>query len=76
MFAVNTQQHTIHMMQKKPQGNKDAAMGYRIPQWLKDELQQLADADDRKLGPYVQRVLERHVTAEKERSGKPVGKRK
>jgi len=61
------------MKPEKPKGNKDAAMGYRIPQWLKDELQQLADSDDRKLGPYVQRVLERHV---EEQRGKTAGKRK
>ena len=59
----------------RPKGTKEAAMGYRIPQWLKDELQQLADADDRKLGPYVQRVLEQHVAAKKAESGKPAGKR-
>jgi hypothetical protein len=56
------------------EGKKDAVLGYRVPQWLKDELQRLADADDRKLGPYVQRVLERHVAAEKERGGKLKGK--
>lgn len=40
-------------------------MAYRIPRWLKDELQALADADRRKLGPYVQLVLEEHVANQK-----------
>ena len=60
-------------MNVKQPPKKDAVLGYRVPQWLKDELQQLADADDRKLGPYVQRVLEQHVAEQK---GKPSGKRK
>jgi len=44
---------------------KDTQMAYRIPRWLKDELQALADADRRKLGPYVQLVLEEHVANQK-----------
>lgn len=47
---------------------KGAVISYRVPQSLKDELQKLADADRRKLGPYIQIVLEEHVAASK--SGK------
>jgi len=44
---------------------KKAALSYQIPEKLKEELQRLADADRRKLGPYVQLVLEAHVEAKK-----------
>lgn len=43
---------------------KDAPMSYRVPKVLKDELQKLADADKRKLGPYIQIVLEEHVESQ------------
>lgn len=43
---------------------KTAVISYRVPQELKDELQRLADADKRKLGPYVQIVLEEHVAVQ------------
>ena len=42
---------------------KDAVVSYRIPAELKTALQKLADADKRKLGPYIQIVLEEHVAA-------------
>ena len=35
-----------------------AALSYRVPAGLKQALQNLADADRRKLGPYIQLVLE------------------
>ena len=44
---------------------KSAALSYRIPEALKAELQKLADADRRKLGPYIQLVLEEHVASQK-----------
>jgi len=50
---------------------KTEPMGYRVPRKLKEALQALADADKRKLGPYVQLVLEAHVEAKKKE-----GKRK
>ena len=53
---------------------KMPVVSYRIPAELKAALQKLADADKRKLGPYIQIVLEEHV--EKAESGKPAGKRK
>ncbi len=40
---------------------KDAVVSYRIPGELKAALQKLADTDKRKLGPYIQIVLEEHV---------------
>ena len=40
---------------------KDAVVSYRMPAELKAALQKLADADKRKLGPYIQIVLEEHV---------------
>ncbi len=49
---------------------KDTVISYRVPQSLKGDLQKLADADRRKLGPYIQIVLEEHVAAKK------AGKRK
>jgi predicted DNA-binding protein len=57
-----------------PSEPKDAQMAYRIPMSLKNELQNLADADKRKLGPYVQLVLEEHVAAKT--AGKTRGKSK
>lgn len=44
---------------------KDAVISYRVPQSLKDALLKLAEADRRKLGPYIQIVLEEHVAAKK-----------
>lgn len=44
---------------------KDAVLSYRVPAALKADLQKLADADRRKLGAYVQIILEEHVTAKK-----------
>jgi predicted DNA-binding protein len=52
---------------------KDAVVSYRIPAELKVALQKLADADKRKLGPYIQIVLEEHVQGQR---GRPPGKRK
>ena len=53
---------------------KDAVVSYRMPAELKAALKKLADADKRKLGPYIQIVLEQHI--ERKGSGKPAGKRK
>jgi len=52
---------------------KTASLSYRVPAELKDALQKLADADKRKLGAYVQIVLEDHV--ERKGSGKAGSKR-
>jgi|RhiMetdeSRZDD1v2_1073273.scaffolds.fasta_scaffold209861_3 predicted DNA-binding protein len=46
-----------------------AALSYRVPAGLKQALQNLADADRRKLGPYIQLVLEAHVE-QKRKEGK------
>jgi len=48
---------------------KTESVSYRMPRKLKEALQELADADKRKLGPYIQLVLEAHVEA-KRRAGK------
>ena len=47
-----------------------APLSYRIPAKLKEALQELADADKRKLGPYIQIVLEAHVEQAKKQAGK------
>jgi len=44
---------------------KTEPVSYRMPRKLKEALQGLADADRRKLGPYIQIVLEEHVEAKK-----------
>ena len=62
---VNIHSHTGQRMLKT------AAISYRIPAELKAALQKLADADKRKLGPYIQIVLEEHVATKK-----PTSKRK
>jgi hypothetical protein len=54
---------------------KTAPISYRIPESLKIELQKLADADRRKLGPYIQIILEEHVAAKKEAPTKKGSKR-
>ena len=66
MCAVGLQKRTIHMA-------KDAVVSYRIPADLKAALQRLADTDKRKLGPYIQIVLEEHV---EQQCGKAASKRK
>ena len=50
--------------------NKTASLSYRVPARLKDALQKLADGDKRKLGAYVQLVLEEHVAVKKAEGGK------
>ena len=54
--------------------SKTASLSYRVPADLKAALQKLADTDKRKLGAYVQLVLEEHV--ERKGSDKPANKRK
>jgi predicted transcriptional regulator len=41
------------------------ALSFKIPKALKAELQKLADADRRKLSPYLVIALEEHVAAKK-----------
>ena len=48
----------MHMSEK-------VALSYLIPAELKADLLKLAEADRRKLGPYLQIVLEEHVAAKK-----------
>lgn len=50
--------------------SEKASLSYIVPAALKAELQKLADADRRKLGPYIQLVLEQHVAAEKAKAKK------
>lgn len=45
-------------------------LSYRVPKWVKAELQKLADADRRKLGPYILLLLERHIEEAKQKGGK------
>jgi hypothetical protein len=66
MCAVHLQKRTTHMA-------KDAVVSYRIPAELKAALQKLADTDKRKLGPYIQIVLEEHV---EQKRGKAASRRK
>ncbi len=40
-------------------------LSYQVDESLKADLQKLADADKRKLGPYIAIVLEQHVAAQK-----------
>jgi len=40
---------------------EQAALSYRVPAGLKQALQELADADRRRLGPYIRLTLEAHV---------------
>ena len=47
-----------------------ASLSYRIPAALKADLQKLAGADRRKLGPYLQLVLEAHVEAKRQEGKK------
>jgi predicted transcriptional regulator len=54
--------------------SKMASLSYRVPAELKAALKKLAEADRRKLGAYVQLVLEEHV--ERSSGGKPAVKRK
>jgi hypothetical protein len=63
-----TSAHFAHMT--KDDELKTESVSYRMPRKLKDALQGLADADKRKLGPYIQLVLEEHVEAKKKQDGK------
>lgn len=47
---------------------KDTSVNVRLTSELRAELQRLADADDRKLSAYIERVLQAHVAAMKSRS--------
>lgn len=40
-------------------------LSYKVPKSLKAQLQELADRDQRKLGPYIRLVLEDHVAEHK-----------
>jgi predicted transcriptional regulator len=55
---------------------KDTSVNVRLTSELRAELQSLADADDRKLSAYIERVLQAHVTAKKSASeSEPAKKR-
>jgi hypothetical protein len=43
----------------------DEVMSFRVSKTLKAELKKLADADKRKLAPYVVILLEEHVAVKK-----------
>lgn len=45
--------------------SENEQLSFKIPATLKAELQKLAEADRRKLSPYIQIVLEEHVAAKK-----------
>lgn len=45
-------------------------LSYRVPKAIKAELQKLADADRRKLGPYILLVLEQHIAEAKKAQGR------
>lgn len=49
---------------------RDTSVNLRITSELRAELQQLADADGRKLSGYIVRVLELHVQAQAANSEK------
>lgn len=44
---------------------KDTSVNVRLTSELRADLQSLADADDRKLSAYIERVLQAHVAAKK-----------
>jgi predicted DNA-binding protein len=46
---------------------EQAALSYRVPASLKQALQALADADRRRLGPYIRLALEAHVVQAKQK---------
>jgi hypothetical protein len=47
-----------------------APLSYLVPASLKQALQDLADADRRKLGPYIRLALEAHVMQAKQKGKK------
>ena len=53
----------------KADGDK-VVLSYLVTKELKAALQKLADADRRKLGPYIQLVLEAHVEGKKKEGKK------
>lgn len=68
--VLSTHESTSGNMAKKDTEEK-AALSYLVPLRLKQDLQALADADHRELGPYIRLVLQRHVDQQKrEKSGK------
>lgn len=54
---------------------KDTSVNVRLTSELRAELQHLADADDRKLSAYIERILQTHVSSIKERAPEPPKKR-
>jgi hypothetical protein len=59
-----------------PRERRDAAVGLRMTSALKADLEKLAEADDRTLASYIERILREHVASLKAENGKPAGKRK
>lgn len=45
--------------------SEKASLSYIVPATLKADLLKLAEADRRKLGPYIQLALEEHVAGKK-----------
>lgn len=52
------------------QQNRTAPLGLRIQPWLKEELEALAEKDQRKLASYIELVLKNHVKSFRERRQK------
>lgn len=69
-YVLSTQTGTF------PHMTDTAPLSYRIPAQLKEDLKKLADADRRKLGPYLLLVLEEHVAEQKAAAKKGRSKRK
>lgn len=59
-----------------PREKRDAVVGLRIASALKADLEKLADADDRTLASYIERLLREHVASVKAENGKSASKRK
>jgi predicted transcriptional regulator len=54
-----------------PREKRDAAVGVRMTSALKANLEKLAEADDRTLASYIERILREHVATVKAENGKP-----
>jgi hypothetical protein len=50
---------------------RDAAVGLRMTSALKADLEKLAEADDRTLASYIERILREHVATLRAENGKP-----
>jgi predicted transcriptional regulator len=72
LLTINDKCWTFIRMAKstKARGTRDALIGFRVTSDLKEQLEQLAEADNRPLSNYLEHVLKAHAEAAKQQEEK------